>query len=35
MKIGLGAGDVTKGAGETLEKGIGDAGSSIKKLFGK
>ena len=30
-----GAGDVTKGAGETLEKGIGEAGSSIKKLFGK
>ncbi len=28
MKIGL-------GAGETLEKGIGDAGSSMKKLFGK
>ena len=27
-------GDATKGAGETLEKGMGDAGKSIKKLFG-
>ncbi|NQV83824.1 MAG: hypothetical protein HQ494_08400 [Rhodospirillales bacterium] len=28
------AGDAVKGAGETLEKGIGDAGKGLKKLFG-